>query len=241
VGSFGDYAFFSLIKTTPLSFGGILVGSTASTPTDIAPPRIDADRLLRTLYSVTSVELPLESHLARIYDRLLADDSSTAPEIQDIEPPEADTVHRLDPLNWWLFDRYLRREFETRLDYQSSVAGELRSILSRADVDVQADAAGRTHYVLPATVDSDRDDLLAYLRARDHPVVTVWDDPWAFYHPAGGDAEDYPVTAHLAQQVLSFLVPEMTLSDVGRLERDLLAYPGERSSRPGLGLSVPRA
>jgi dTDP-4-amino-4,6-dideoxygalactose transaminase len=240
VGSVGDYAFFSLIKTTPLSFGGILVGSSASTATDIAPPRIDADRLLRTLYSVAPVEFPLETQIARIYDRLLDDDSSTAPEIDDVSPPEADTVHRLDPMNWWLFDRYLRREFETRLDYQASVAGELRSVLSRAGMDLQADAAGRTQYVFPATVAGDRDDLLDYLRARDHAVATVWDDPWALYHPAGGDAEDYPVTAHLAQQVLSFLPPEMTLSDVGRLERDLLAYSGERSSRPGVGLSVPR-
>jgi len=241
VGSFGEYAFFSLIKTTPLSFGGILVGSEASTTNDLAPPRIDADRLLRTLYSVAPVAFPREKLVARLYDRLLADDSSAAPEIDDVEPPEADTVHRIDPLNWWLFDRYLRQEFEVEITRQQTVASRLRSLLSRAGFDLQVDAPGRMNYVLPATVEGGRDDLLAHLRSRDHAVAAVWDEPWAFYHDAGGKPAEYPVTKSLSEKILSFLVSKLTLADVRRLEQDLLAYLGEQSSQSDLEVSVPRA
>lgn len=224
VGSFGRYAFFSMAKTTPLAFGGVFVSPLTEGPVDLAPYRFDADRFLRTLYNLVPWDVPLEDRVAAIYADVLGDDTSTAPEVGDVDPPEADVVRRLDPLNRWLFERYLRRDFAERIVRQNAVAAELRDVLTGRGIDVQSDAPGRVNYLLTATVPDERDELVEYLKSRDYAVDVVWDDPWSLAYGDGTDRERFPVAADLADRVLSFYVPQTSLDDVRRLERDLEAF-----------------
>lgn len=221
VGSFGDYAFFSMAKVTDLAFGGVFVSPLAEPPPDPEPSRLDADRILRTSYSLFPRDLPAERWVARGYDAVFGDGSSTAPEIGAIEPPAADVVRELDPLNRWLFERYLRNEFARRIDRSNALAADLRDVFAGQGLNVQADAPGRVDYLLSATVPDHRDELVSFLTERGHPVDVIWNDPWAFSHDGGADGREFPVTAGLADRILSVYVDQLSSGDVDRLESDV--------------------
>ncbi len=234
VGGFGDYAIFSLSKVSPLFTGGVLASAPSQSEVELTSPSINIDLFVKFLYTVLPGELPHKERIRTSYDRLIGDRHYVTQETEQylLNGGEEPSVRRLDPLNQWLFDRYLRREFPRALGEHRSIATSLRRVLETYGFEVQPDTAGRVHYVLSATAPGDRDALIEYLRSRGNCVRAIWNEPWGLVSEHSGPRHRYSGTRFLADNIVTFPIAEMDHDDVTKLIRDLRTYYGPRAVSP---------
>lgn len=205
VGSFGDFAVFSLHKVTPLVEGGALVGRFDGTGLD--PGEVSLSDVQPFLpESIRSATASGYRWLERLADA--GDD------------PAADgwnhSLHQLDRLNEYLFYYHLARGFERRVRRNLELARRIRSSLEPYDLEFQSTPHGTCpfHYV-GISVSDRRDDLVRRLRRTDIPVTTLWRSPLptAYLEPRH-IVERYPHTRKLMETGLQLPVVEMDETDV---------------------------
>ncbi len=225
VGGFGDYAIFSLSKVAPVFTGGALLTHPERSRLDLAPATISVDLFVKFLYTALPWELPYKNRLSVLYERLIGNRRYVTqdPEWGYQNADETPSVRELDPINRWLFERYLRRTFPHALGRHRSIADSFRTVLETYGFDVQPDAPGRANYVLPATVPGDRDALVDYLCARDTPVQVIWNEPFGLSADQSR-ADRYPGTQFLAENIITIPIAALTQTEAARLIRNLHAY-----------------
>jgi dTDP-4-amino-4,6-dideoxygalactose transaminase len=205
VGSFGQYAFYSLHKCMPLSKGGLGVGEITSR--DLLPSRIETKDFTNL---ALKLEYPLkkavESGIRRLRNATYLNDNL---EEGEIKKPALDP-RELDDLNKTLFYLYLpfyRRNLESR----RSAALVLREELEDLGFEPQKDPYGEHIYTavgVKVPNGCNRDKAFSLLRKSGietqilwHPTIVQLEDAIKTW---GIDPKDYPHALELARKILVF-------------------------------------
>lgn len=206
IGSFGDFAIYSLKKVTPAVRGGALAGTVDPSHIDFEPP----------VYNLKNAHplLPerVESWVTQVYQNVTGNGRSAdnGGSLHLISPE----MRELDGINAFVFLYHLFRGFRQQLRQNAEFARRIRRPLTELGFEIQETRGTCPYHFIGMTIPDGRDEMVARLRDVGIELPILWDKPLVSSFVEEGRRSDYPNTMAVAENGLQLPLVEMTEADV---------------------------
>lgn len=203
VGSFGDYAIYSLYKVSPATRGGCLVGNVLEGDLRLYPPIYDAVAF-GSLIPIR-IRKTMSGFIKKVKSKL---------DLENLSKEGKYFKSRyLDKFNEFVFKLYLR-DLSRKLKIWRKKALFLKKSLKEFGFKFQRDREERVYYTVPATVPCNRDRLVRYLAERGIFPRVIWREPWGEVCCDKGFEGMYPKTYQLSQSLIHFPIQGLDMEEL---------------------------